>query len=144
MSFYTKTKDKQAQTIISKFVTSVREGRAQEFIQQLQSLMAGTPYELVKELENHYQNVIYIVTKPMGLYVQAEYRTMNGRIDLLIGTKEYLYIIKLKFNGSAQEAMEQINSKDYPLSFEQQNRTIIKIGANVSPRTRNIDNWTIE
>ena len=69
---------------------------------------------------------------------------MNGRIDLLIGTKEYLYIIKLKFNGSAQEAMQQINNKDYSLPFEQQDRTIIKIGANVSPRTRNIDNWTIE
>ena len=144
LPFYTKTNDKQAQTIISKFVTSVREGRSQEFMQQLQSLMAGTPYELVKELENHYQNVIYIITKLMGFYVQAEYRTMSGRIDLLIGTKEYLYIIELKFNGSAQEAIQQINDKDYSLPFEQQDRTIIKIGANVSKETRNIEEWIIE
>lgn len=144
LPFYSKVKEKQAQTIISKFVTSVRGGKADDFMRQLQSLMAGTPYELVKELENHYQNVMYIITKLMGLYVQAEYRTINGRIDLLIGTKEFLYIIELKFDGTAAEAMAQINNKEYSLPFEQQNRTIIKIGANVSRNTRNIENWIIE
>ncbi len=144
LPFYSKVKEKQAQTIISKFVTSVRGGKANDFMRQLQSLMAGTPYELVKDLENHYQNVMYIITKLMGLYVQAEYRTINGRIDLLIGTKEFLYIIELKFDGTAAEAMAQINNKEYSLPFELQNRTIIKIGANVSRDTRNIENWIIE
>ena len=144
LPFYSKVKEKQAQTIISKFVTSVRGGKADDFMRQLQSLMAGTPYELVKDLENHYQNVMYIITKLMGLYVQAEYRTINGRIDLLIGTKEYLYIIELKFDGTAAEAMAQINNKVYSLPFEQEGRTVIKIGANVSRETRNIEDWIIE
>ena len=144
LPFYSKIKEKQSQTIISMFVTAARSGKAHEFMQQLQSLMAGTPYELVKDLENHYQNVMYIITKLMGLYVQAEYRTINGRIDLLIGTKDYLYIIELKFNGTAEQAMDQINNKEYPLPFEQEGRTIIKIGANVSPETRNIEQWIIE
>ncbi len=144
LPFYSKVKEKQAQTIISKFVTSVRGGKADDFMRQLQSLMAGTPYELVKDLENHYQNVMYIITKLMGLYVQAEYRTINGRIDLLIGTKEYLYIIELKFDGTAAEAMAQINNKVYSLPFEQEERTVIKIGANVSRETRNIEDWIIE
>lgn len=144
LPFYTKVQASQTSTIVSKFVTSVRKGKADDFMRQLQSLMAGTPYELIKDLENHYQNVIYIITKLMGLYVQAEYRTINGRIDLLIGTKEFLYIIELKFNGTAAEAMEQINNKEYSLPFEQQNRTIIKIGAKVSRETRNIENWIVE
>ena len=144
LPFYSKVKEKQGQTIISQFVTSIRKGKANEFMQQLQSLMAGTPYDLVKETENHYQNVMYIITKLMGLYVQAEYRTINGRIDLLIGTKEYLYIIELKFNGTAQQAIEQINNKEYSLPFEQQDRKIIKIGANVSKETRTIEEWIIE
>lgn len=144
LPFYSKVKEKQAQTIISTFVTTVRSGKAEKFMQQLQSLMAGTPYELIRDLENHYQNVMYIITKLMGLYVQAEYRTINGRIDLLIGTKEYLYIIELKFNGTAEQALEQIHNKEYSLPFEQQGRTIIKIGANVSPETRNIEKWIIE
>ena len=125
-------------------MTSVRAGNANDFMLQLKSLLAGIPYEIVKETENHYQNVIYIITKLMGLYIQAEYRTINGRIDLLIGTKEYLYIIELKFNGTAEEAIQQINNKEYSLPFEQQDRKIIKIGANVSKETRNIEKWIIE
>ena len=125
-------------------MTSVRKGKADEFMRNLQSLMAGTPYELIKELENHYQNVIYIITKLMGLYVQAEYRTSNGRIDILIGTNDYIYIIELKFNATAQEAMEQIENKDYALPFATDGRQIIKIGANVSKETRNIEEWIIE
>lgn len=144
LPFYSKVKEKQTQTIISKFITSIESGKADDFMRQLQSLMAGTPYELVKDLENHYQNVMYIITKLMGLYVQAEYRTINGRIDLLIGTKEYLYIIELKFDGTAAEAMAQINNKVYSLPFEQEGRTVIKIGANVSRETRNIEDWIIE
>ena len=144
LPFYSKVKEKQTQTIISKFITSIESGKADDFMRQLQSLMSGTPYELVKDLENHYQNVMYIITKLMGLYVQAEYRTINGRIDLLIGTKEYLYIIELKFDGTAAEAMAQINNKVYSLPFEQDGRTVIKIGANVSRETRNIEDWIIE
>lgn len=144
LPFYSSVKEKQAQTIISKFVSHIEHGQADEFMQQLQTLMAGTPYELVKDTENHYQNVMYIITKLMGFYVQAEYRTINGRIDLLIGTTDYLYIIELKFNGTAKQAIEQIRNKDYSLPFEQQGRKIIKIGANVSKETRNIEDWIIE
>jgi hypothetical protein len=87
---------------------------------------------------------MYIITKLMGFYVQAEYRTINGRIDLLIGTKDYLYIIEFKFDGTAEQALNQINAKEYTLPFEQAGRRIIKIGANVSPQTRNIEQWVIE
>ena len=144
LPFYTKVQASQTATIVSKFITSVEKGKADEFMRNLQSLMAGTPYELIKELENHYQNVIYIITKLMGLYVQAEYRTSNGRIDILIGTNDYIYIIELKFNATAQEAMEQIENKDYALPFATDGRQIIKIGANVSKETRNIEEWIIE
>ena len=144
LPFYTKLQTTQTTTIISKFVTSVERGKADDFMRQLQSLMAGTPYELIKDLENHYQNVIYIITKLMGLYVQAEYRTSNGRIDILIGTNDYVYIIELKFNATAQEAMEQIEEKDYSLPFATDVRQIIKIGANVDKETRNIEEWIIK
>ena len=144
LPFYSRVKEKQAQAIISKFVTSVRGGKADDFMRQLQSLMAGIPYDIIKETENHYQNVMYIITKLMGLYVQAEYRTSNGRIDLLIGTSEYVYIIELKFEGSAEEALAQINEKQYSLPFAVENRKIVKIGANVSKETRGIVDWIIE
>ena len=106
--------------------------------------MADTPYELIRDLEVHYQNVMFIFTKLMGLYVQAEYRTSRGRIDLTIGTDKYVYIIELKLDGSAEEALAQINEKDYALPFAVDGREIIKIGANITSETRNLERWVME
>ena len=144
MPYYTYSKASAHSTVISKFVMSLRKGDAERFMQLMQSLMADIPYELVRDLENHYQNVMYIITKLMGLYIQAEYRTSRGRIDLLIGTDKYVYIIELKLDGSAEEALAQINAKDYALPFALGEREIVKIGANVTSETRNLERWIIE
>lgn len=144
LPYYVYCRQSQQKTIVSKFVTALRSGDADTFMQLMQSLMAGTPYELIRELENHYQNVMYIITKLMGFYIQAEYRTSNGRIDLMIGTDKYVYIIELKFNCSAEEALAQIEEKNYSLPFAIDDRQVIKIGANVSGETRNLEEWRIE
>ena len=144
LPYYSYSKSAKHTTIISQFVMSLEKGDADRFMQLMQSLMADTPYELIRDLENHYQNVMYIITKLMGLYIQAEYRTSRGRIDLLIGTDKYVYIIELKLDGSAEEALAQINAKDYALPFTIGEREVVKIGANVTSETRNLDKWIIE
>jgi hypothetical protein len=143
LPYYVYCQQSQHATLVSKFVTSLRNGDANRFLQLMQVLMADTPYELIRELENHYQNVMYIITKLMGFYIQAEYRTSRGRIDLLIGTDKYVYIIELKFDGSAEEALAQINAKDYALPFAVGDRQVIKIGANIGRESRNIDDWIV-
>ena len=143
LPYYTYCQTSAQKTIVRDFVLSLRGGDADKFMRLMQSLLADTPYELIRELENHYQNVMYIITKLMGFYVQAEYRTSRGRIDLLVGTDKYIYIIELKFEGSAEEALNQIQTKDYALPFATDGREIIRIGANVSRETRNIEEWLI-
>ena len=144
LPYYSYSKSAKHTTIISQFVMSLEKGDADRFMQLMQSLMADTPYELIRDLENHYQNVMYIITKLMGLYIQAEYRTSRGRIDLLIGTDKYVYIIELKLDGSAEEALAQINAKDYALPFSVDGREVVKIGANVTSETRNLERWVME
>ena len=143
LPYYSYSKSAKHTTIISQFVMSLEKGDADRFMQLMQSLMADTPYELIRDLENHYQNVMYIITKLMGLYIQAEYRTSRGRIDLLIGTDKYVYIIELKLDGSAEEALSQINAKDYALPFSVDGREVVKIGANVTSETRNLERWVM-
>ena len=143
LPYYSYSKSAKHTTIISQFVMSLEKGDADRFMQLMQSLMADTPYELIRDLENHYQNVMYIITKLMGLYIQAEYRTSRGRIDLLIGTDKYVYIIELKLDGSAEEALAQINAKDYALPFSVDGREVVKIGANVTSETRNLERWVM-
>ena len=141
--YYTYSKSVNHATIIGQFVKSLERGDAEHFMELLQSFMAGIPYELVRNLEVHFQNMIYIIIKLMGLYVQAEYRTSCGRIDLLIATEKYIYVIELKLDGSAEEALAQIKEKDYALPFTADGRKVIKIGANITSATRNIERWVV-
>ena len=53
-------------------------------------------------------------------------------------------MIELKHEGTPEEALSQINAKDYILPFTQDGRQVIKIGANISRETRNLDRWVIE
>jgi hypothetical protein len=110
----------------------------------MSSLFADTPYELVKDLENHYQNVLFIVTKLMGFYVKAEYHTSEGRIDIVLQTDDCTYVMEFKLNGTAEEALAQINDKNYALPFAADHRKLIKIGVNFSSKTRNIERWVVE
>jgi hypothetical protein len=129
---------------IQNFVIEIESGKVDDFFHRLSSLFADTPYELVKDLENHYQNVIFIVSKLMGFYVKAEYHTSQGRIDLVLQTSDYTYVMEFKLNGTAEEALQQINDKNYALPFDNGDRKLVKVGVNFSSATRNIDHWLIE
>ena len=77
----------------------------------------------------------------LGFYVDVEYTTSDGRIDLLMKTKNYIYILEFKINTSADEALRQIEEKQYAKPFESDGRKIYKIGINFSTSTRKIDGW---
>lgn len=111
---------------------------------RLKSLFADTPYELVKNLENHYQNIVWVVFKMLGFYTQAEYHTSEGRIDLVIATSDYRYVMEFKLDGTAEEALQQIKDKDYSLPFVMDDKKTFLIGMNFNSETRNIGKYIIE
>ena len=129
---------------IQKFVREVRAGDYESFFRRLQSFFSDIPYELARELELHYQNVLYIVCKLVGFYVKAEYHTSEGRVDMVLQTDKFIYIMEFKLNGTAEEALQQINDKHYARPFEMDSRKLFKIGVNFSAETRNIEKWLVE
>jgi hypothetical protein len=141
---YANVSESQTEFFIANFVEEVKAGKVDDFFKRLSSLFADTPYELVKDLENHYQNVLFIVAKLMGLYVKAEYHTSEGRIDLVLQTNDYTYVMEFKLDGTAEEALAQINDKNYTLPFAIGKRKLVKVGVNFSSKTRNIDRWIVE
>jgi hypothetical protein len=141
---YASVDNTQTAFVITNFVKEIRAGKVDDFFKRLSSLFADTPYELVKDLENHYQNVLFIVTKLMGFYVKAEYHTSEGRIDLALQAKDYTYVMEFKLDGTAEEALAQINDKNYALPFAVDGRKLLKIGVNFSSKTRNIERWIVE
>ena len=125
------------------FTNKATEEMKQRIISEINRLACGAPDgylpELVRDLELHYQNVLFIVYKLIGFYVKAEYHTSQGRIDLLLQTDKFIYVMEFKFEGTAEEALRQINEKNYALPFASDPRKLFKIGINFSNEMRNID-----
>ena len=143
LPFYTSVNKIEAPFHIQKFVSEIEAGQPEAFLHRLKSFFADTPYELVKKLENHYQNVLYILCKLLGVYVRAEYHTSAGRIDLVLQTRDYTYVLEFKLDGTAEEALEQIMDKSYALPFDAGTTRVFRIGLNFSSETRNIEKWVM-
>ena len=129
---------------IMNFVKELRSGRVDDFMTRLKSFLAESPYLLVRELENHYQNVLYILCNLCGLYTRAEYHTSQGRIDMTIETDNYVYIFEFKFDKTAKEALQQIKDNNYALPFQASGKKIICLGVNFSSKIRNIDSYLVD
>ena len=142
--FYTPIRETRGAFEVQRFVQEVESGDIDGFFTRLRSFFSDTTYELVRQQELHYSNVLYIVFRLMGFYTQVEYHTSNGRIDLVLQTPDYIYVMEFKLHGTAEEALQQINEKGYALPFEKDPRTLYKIGVSFSPETRNIDKWMVE
>ncbi|WP_300814747.1 PD-(D/E)XK nuclease domain-containing protein, partial [uncultured Bacteroides sp.] len=144
LPFYSGTSQSDSAFEIVHFVREVESGNIDAFMRRLQSFFADTPYELARDLELHYQNVLFIVFKLLGFYTQAEYHTSNGRVDMVVKTDRYIYVMEFKLEGTAEEALRQINEKQYALPFAADGRTLYKLGVNFSNATRGIEKWVVE
>ena len=143
LPFYANVNATKSAFEIGRFVQSVERGDVDNFLERLQSFFADTPYELARDLELHYQNVLFIVFRLVGLYTQVEYHTNRGRIDLVLKTDRYIYIMEFKLDGTAEEALRQIDDKGYAEPFAHDGREIIKVGVNFSSSVKNIERWVV-
>ena len=135
--------DMSGTTLIYQLWHSITEGNPESFMQILSSLFANTSYQIQGETEKDFQYAIYIISALLGEYVQVERATSNGRIDLIIQTKEFVYLFELKVNADADVALRQIDEKGYARPFEGDSRKLFKIGVDFSTATRRIEDWKI-
>ena len=135
--------DMSGTTLIYQLWHSITEGNPESFMQILSSLFANTSYQIQGETEKDFQYAMYIISALLGEYVQVERATSNGRIDLIIQTKEFVYLFELKVNADADVALRQIDEKGYARPFEGDSRKLFKIGVNFSTATRRIEDWKI-
>ena len=109
LPFYTSVSAPKTPFEIGQLVREIRSGDYDAFFRRLQSFFADTPYEVIagqkpeRDTELHYRNVLFIVFKLVGLYTQVEYHTSQGRIDLVLKTDRYIYVMEFKLNGTADK-----------------------------------------
>ena len=145
LQHYTSKNNTSSAFEISRFIADIESGNAEGFMQRLQSFFAGTKFDqIAKDTENWFQNVVFIVTTLCGLYIEAEHQTSNGRIDLVMKTDKYVYVMELKYDGTPEEALSQNYDKRYALPWQSDGRKVIKVGANFSSELRRLSGWVIK
>lgn len=128
-----------------KIRNAILAGNVEEVMEQLKTFLSCIPYSLSKgRAESYFQNNFYIIFTLLGFVVEAEYTTSRGRIDILIKTPKYIYVMELKLNGTAEEALQQIEEQGYGEQFANDPRHLFLVGISFSKRKRNIDNWIIK
>ena len=106
-------------------------------------LFYDIPYCDNTKFEGHYQQVFYIIFSLLGYYVDVEVRTPRGRVDIVLRTRTTLYLMELKLNKSAGEAMEQIDLKNYPERFALCGLPIVKVAVSFDSERCTIGDWKI-
>jgi hypothetical protein len=141
--FYSPNKADQPLIYIGNFIKDVETGNAEAFMRRVERFFDGGDYQVAGKAELYFQNTLWALFKLLGLYVDVERHTTDGRMDILVQTKDFVYILELKIDQSADVALQQIEDKQYAKPFEGDGRTIYKIGINFSSETRRMTEWKI-
>ncbi|MBR6200709.1 MAG: ATP-binding protein [Spirochaetales bacterium] len=124
------------------FADYIHNGQVEEFMTAIKAIFAHIPYPTAqKKYELDYQTIFYLIFTLMGQIMRTEVVTFSGRIDALCETKDYVYLFEFKLDGSVEDALKQIEDKDYAVGYEASGKNVVKIGVAFDTEKRNIADW---
>lgn len=130
---YLERNSAKGNTVIARMSVLIRQGKMDAGLQLLADFLETIPYCEHTHYEGHYQQMLYIIFALLTDYnIQVEQHTAKGRIDLSLETADTIYVMELKFDKSAAEALEQIVAKHYVDAFKLKGKSIVKVGMNFS------------
>jgi Predicted AAA-ATPase/PD-(D/E)XK nuclease superfamily len=111
-------------------------------IELLNTMFASIPYQIWDGTsEKYYHSLVHLMLNYLGTNVQSEISTNRGRLDAVLQTEKYIYILEFKFNKSAQTALRAIEKRGYAQQYAQSQKEVIAVGINFSSATKNINQW---
>jgi PAS domain-containing protein len=116
-------------------------GDIEAVMQALPPFFASIPYDIQLKDEKYYQTIVHLIFRMLGLQCRSEVRIAAGRIDTLVETAEYVYCFEFKLHGTAEDALEQMDRKDYLLPWTGSGKRLFKIGVSFDYEKRNIHEW---
>lgn len=140
---YVANKAPETATMVAYLSRDIRNGDMDAALRRLQDFLSTVPYCDNTRFEGHYQQVFYIIFSLLGYYVDVEVRTPRGRVDMVLRTKTALYVMELKLDKSAGEAMCQIDLRNYPERFALCGLPVVKVAVSFDSERRTIGEWKI-
>ena len=149
---YTGVRKNETQGFALRFWKALRKNDIDAAMEEMKAFLAGIPYvegfqkklEEVKNYEGFYEYTFWLIFNMMNVYARTQVKCHGGRIDMVMKTAEIIYVFELKVNGTAQEALAQINSKGYAIPYQTEGRRVVKVGVQFARDTMTVGEWVVE
>jgi hypothetical protein len=134
-----------------KFWRALKKHDANQAMMEMQAYLASIPYvegfkqklKDVSTAEGFYEYTMYLIFSMLNFYVRTQVKCAGGRIDMVVWMPDAIYVLELKVNGTAKEALEQIDEKGYAIPYQTEGKHIVKVGIKFNADTRTIEDWLI-
>lgn len=153
LPIYVGLSDSDVQTgFAARFWKALKNRDIQTAMKAMQTYLAGVPYvegfkrKLAEaaNAEGFYEYTMYLIFSMLNVYVRTQVKCAGGRTDVVVWMPDTTYVFELKLNGTAAEALEQINSKNYALPYQEEGRQVVKVGVAFDAATRTPTEWVVE
>ena len=131
-------------SFVIKFVKAVIADDMEQALTLMRAYLAGVSYRLSNKTERDVQTIFYLVFSLIGSFIKVEEESSHGRADVVITLPSVVYVMELKFDGSADAALRQIDEKGYLIPYTAEGKRLVKVGVNYSSEERTITEWRIE
>ena len=130
-------------SFVIKFVKAAIAGDMEQALTLMRAYLAGVSYRLSNKTERDVQTIFYLVFSLIGSFIKVEEESAHGRADVVITLPSVVYVMELKFDGSADAALKQIDEKGYLVPYTANGKRLVKVGVNYSSEERTITEWKI-
>ena len=149
-SNYLKTRQSNVNAWVQDSVDALQDGDPEKFRRLLTSFLSSIPYtmrrkENEREKERYFHYTFFLLLRLVSVYtVYTEKEQSGGRVDCIVETDNYVYIFEFKLDGTADEALRQIEEKGYALPYLADKRKLYRIGVSFSSETGTVEEWKLE
>ena len=130
-------------SLVGDFLEKLYDGNLEGAMTRLKAYLASISNRLSNKNERDFQTVFYLIFNLMGAYMRVEEDSAVGRADAVVYMPDAVYVFELKYDGSAEEAIKQIDDKGYLIPYSADGKRLIKVGVNYDSQQRTIGEWTI-
>ena len=130
-------------SLVSDFMEKLYDNDMNAALIRLKAYLASISNRLSNKNERDFQTVFYLIFNLLGAYVLVESDSAIGRADIVIHMADTIYIIELKYDGTAADAIRQIDEKGYLIPYTAEGKRLVKVGINYDSTQRTIGDWII-
>ena len=135
----------------AKFWLALKKNDIDLAMREMQAYLSGVPYvEGFKRkladaatAEGFYEYTMYLIFSMLNVYVRTQVKCAGGRTDMVVWMPDTVYVFELKTNGTAQEALSQIDDRGYAIPYQADGRRVVKVGVKFNAETRTPEEWKI-